>query len=278
MTIRDVRVTTLRMPWADPEWIKGHALGPDRGILIVDVETAGGITGMGYLFHFRPGLKTIATFIEECVDPARDRQGRDRRRGDLARPVGLHHDLWPRRHRLHGDVGARHCAVGRGRQAREPAAAPAVGPLPLEDPDLRLGLFPRRGRRRHDREGAHLREPGLQGDQDAGRARAHARAGRRERAAHARGGRARHRHHDRRQHGLGRGDRDRDGAQVRGSTTSTGSRSRCRPTTSRAISASRPRSTCAWSAARRISRATTCGRSSSIRACRSCSPTRCAAA
>ena len=28
-----------------------------RGILIVDVETAGGITGMGYLFHFRPGLQ-----------------------------------------------------------------------------------------------------------------------------------------------------------------------------------------------------------------------------
>ena len=37
----------------DP-WIKGHALGPDRGILIVDIETAGGITGMGYLFHLPP--------------------------------------------------------------------------------------------------------------------------------------------------------------------------------------------------------------------------------
>ena len=69
MTIRDVRVTVLRMPWANPEWIKGHALGPDRGILIVDVETAGGITGMGYLFHFRPGLRSIATFLEECVIP-----------------------------------------------------------------------------------------------------------------------------------------------------------------------------------------------------------------
>src|SRR3954463_15716864 len=69
MTIRDVRVTILRMPWADPAWIKGHALGPDRGILIVDVETAGGITGMGYLFHFRTGLKSIATFLDECVIP-----------------------------------------------------------------------------------------------------------------------------------------------------------------------------------------------------------------
>ena len=69
MTIKDVRVTVLRMPWANPEWIKGHALGPDRGILIVDIETAGGITGMGYLFHFRPGLKTIAAFLEEVVIP-----------------------------------------------------------------------------------------------------------------------------------------------------------------------------------------------------------------
>src|ERR1043166_2880345 len=69
MTVRDVRVTILRMPWANPEWIKGHALGPDRGILIVDVEAAGGITGMGYLFHFRPGLRTIAEFLHECVIP-----------------------------------------------------------------------------------------------------------------------------------------------------------------------------------------------------------------
>ena len=69
MTIRDVRVTILRMPWAEPRWIKGHALGPDRGILIVDVETAGGITGMGYLFHFRPGLKSIAAFLDECIIP-----------------------------------------------------------------------------------------------------------------------------------------------------------------------------------------------------------------
>jgi len=69
MTIKDVRVTILRAPWANPEWIKGHALGPDRGILIVDVETAGGVTGMGYLFHFRPGLKSIAMFLDECVIP-----------------------------------------------------------------------------------------------------------------------------------------------------------------------------------------------------------------
>ena len=69
MTIKDVRVTVLRMPWANPDWIKGHALGPDRGILIVDIETAGGITGMGYLFLFRPGMKSIAACLDECIIP-----------------------------------------------------------------------------------------------------------------------------------------------------------------------------------------------------------------
>jgi L-alanine-DL-glutamate epimerase-like enolase superfamily enzyme len=69
MTIKDVRVTLLQMPWGDPDWIKGHALGPDRRLLVVDIETAGGITGMGYLFHFRDGLHTIARFFEESITP-----------------------------------------------------------------------------------------------------------------------------------------------------------------------------------------------------------------
>src|ERR1700750_3524893 len=69
MTIRDVRVTMLRMPGADDPWLKGHALGTARDILICDVETAGGISGMGYLFLFRPGMKSIAACLEECIIP-----------------------------------------------------------------------------------------------------------------------------------------------------------------------------------------------------------------
>jgi L-alanine-DL-glutamate epimerase-like enolase superfamily enzyme len=69
MTIRDVRVTMLRMPWADDPWLKGHALGPTRDILICEVETAGGITGMGYLFVFRPGMASIAACLDECIIP-----------------------------------------------------------------------------------------------------------------------------------------------------------------------------------------------------------------
>ena len=67
MTIRDIRVTMLRLPWADDPWLRGHALGDTRDVLVLDVETAGGITGMGYLFVFRPGMKSIAACLEELL-------------------------------------------------------------------------------------------------------------------------------------------------------------------------------------------------------------------
>ena len=57
---------------------------------------------------------------------------------------------------------------------------------------VRLGLFPRLGRRRHDREGAVLQGARLQGDQDADGAHHRSAPRRRQREAHARGGRPRH--------------------------------------------------------------------------------------
>ena len=36
---------------------------------MLDVETRGGITGMGYLFLFRPAMRTIAACLDECVIP-----------------------------------------------------------------------------------------------------------------------------------------------------------------------------------------------------------------
>ena len=65
MTIRDVRVTMLRLPWADDPWLKGAALGAARDILVCDVETAGGITGMGTVIP--PGMKSIAACLDECA-------------------------------------------------------------------------------------------------------------------------------------------------------------------------------------------------------------------
>jgi L-alanine-DL-glutamate epimerase-like enolase superfamily enzyme len=69
MTITSIRTTMLRVPWPDTPWLKGHAFGDARQILVLEVETQGGITGMGHLFSFRPGLKTVAAAIEETILP-----------------------------------------------------------------------------------------------------------------------------------------------------------------------------------------------------------------
>jgi L-alanine-DL-glutamate epimerase-like enolase superfamily enzyme len=69
MTIKAVRLTHLHVPWPQDPWLKGHAFGDRRNILVLDVETRGGIVGMGYLQVFRPYLATIKTCLEEIVIP-----------------------------------------------------------------------------------------------------------------------------------------------------------------------------------------------------------------
>jgi L-alanine-DL-glutamate epimerase-like enolase superfamily enzyme len=69
MTIAAFRTTLLRVPWPDTPWLKGHAFGEARNLLVLEVETKGGIVGMGYLFSFRPGLRTIAVALEETIFP-----------------------------------------------------------------------------------------------------------------------------------------------------------------------------------------------------------------
>jgi L-alanine-DL-glutamate epimerase-like enolase superfamily enzyme len=69
MTICDVRTTLLRMPWPDTPWLKGHAFGKTRDILVLEIETKGGIVGMGYLNPFLPVLRTIAMCLEEAIIP-----------------------------------------------------------------------------------------------------------------------------------------------------------------------------------------------------------------
>ena len=81
MTIAAIRTTLLRVPWPQTPWLKGHAFGDARNILVLEVETKGGIVGMGYLFSFRPGLRTMATALRGDDHSARHRQGCDRGRG-----------------------------------------------------------------------------------------------------------------------------------------------------------------------------------------------------
>jgi L-alanine-DL-glutamate epimerase-like enolase superfamily enzyme len=69
MTIAAIRITRLRVPWPDTPWLKGHAFASARNILVLDLETKGGIVGMGYLFSFRPELRTVATLLEDVIIP-----------------------------------------------------------------------------------------------------------------------------------------------------------------------------------------------------------------
>ncbi len=69
MTIAAVRTTFLKVPWPDTPWLKGHAFGDARNLLVLEVETKGGIVGMGYLFSFRPGLRTIDACLKETIIP-----------------------------------------------------------------------------------------------------------------------------------------------------------------------------------------------------------------
>jgi L-alanine-DL-glutamate epimerase-like enolase superfamily enzyme len=69
ITITAVRTTMLRVPWPQTPWLKGHVFGDARNFLVVDVETKGGITGMGYLFLFRPGIRSIIACLDEVIIP-----------------------------------------------------------------------------------------------------------------------------------------------------------------------------------------------------------------
>jgi len=68
-TITAVRSTILRMPWPADPWLKGHAFGDARNLLVVEVETKGGIVGMGYLFLFRWDLRPIDACLKEHLIP-----------------------------------------------------------------------------------------------------------------------------------------------------------------------------------------------------------------
>ena len=69
-TIRDVRVTLVRTPWPDTPDLQGLPFTGMRDLVVVEIETASGISGMGYLHLLNsPVLRTIGTCIEETITP-----------------------------------------------------------------------------------------------------------------------------------------------------------------------------------------------------------------
>ena len=114
MTIRDVRTTLLRTPWPDNPGMKGHGLGSTR-ISSFEVETEGGVVGMGYLNPLTPVLRTSPHASRKRWCPSSG-PGCDRSRGDLAGSVAGPLHRRPRGNSADGDVRGRYRALGRRRE------------------------------------------------------------------------------------------------------------------------------------------------------------------
>jgi L-alanine-DL-glutamate epimerase-like enolase superfamily enzyme len=70
MTIADVRVHLARVPWPDDPNLSAAHLSPMRDLVVVEVETVGGIVGIGYLHLLSsPVMRTIAACLDEVVIP-----------------------------------------------------------------------------------------------------------------------------------------------------------------------------------------------------------------
>jgi L-alanine-DL-glutamate epimerase-like enolase superfamily enzyme len=69
MTISDIRVIPLRVPWVDPPVFGKARVTAPRDILVVEIETKGGLVGLGYLHLLSPSLRTIAACLDEAIVP-----------------------------------------------------------------------------------------------------------------------------------------------------------------------------------------------------------------
>lgn len=68
MTIKDVRTTVLDIPYVDPPQT-GLGIRPMRNFLVAEVETAGGIVGMGYIQPLGGALDAIESCLHEVFKP-----------------------------------------------------------------------------------------------------------------------------------------------------------------------------------------------------------------
>jgi len=68
MIIKDVKVTLLRLPYREqPALAAGY--DKDREVLVVEIETASGIVGLGYQLYLREGFRTTKACLEEMIIP-----------------------------------------------------------------------------------------------------------------------------------------------------------------------------------------------------------------
>ncbi len=86
MIVKEIRTTLLRVPWVEPPRA-GLSIEQFRELVVVEVETASGLVGMGYLQLLGGGLKTVEACLNELIAPRL--VGRDA--SDIE---GIWQDLW----------------------------------------------------------------------------------------------------------------------------------------------------------------------------------------
>ncbi|MCZ6531494.1 MAG: mandelate racemase/muconate lactonizing enzyme family protein [SAR324 cluster bacterium] len=69
MIIKDLRIHTLSIPWIEQPVYSPHAARGDRTVLVVELETASGLVGQGFIQPLRGGMRSIAACLEEMIKP-----------------------------------------------------------------------------------------------------------------------------------------------------------------------------------------------------------------
>ena len=166
MKIEDVRTTLLRAPFVEKPGFFGH-YARDREIVVVEVETASGLVGLGYQLYLREGFRTVAACIEEVMKPRI--LGRD-----ASEIEAIWRDLWTVTI-ADGRGGAPVLALSAIDVALWDIVGQRAG-LPLhrlwghyrsEVPAYGSGCWRGMGGRGHGGQGAPLRRRGIPGGQDA---------------------------------------------------------------------------------------------------------------
>ena len=217
MTITAIRTAMLRVPWPADALAQGPRVRrrpQHSGARRRDPRRH---RRHGLSAAVPAGMRTHRGLSRGSHDPARDRQGRQRRRGDLAGPVALERHLWPRRHRHHGDVGCSTSRCGTRSASAPTCRCTGCGDIIARQlPAYGSGCFRGSGGDGMIAKALHYKERGykaikmqvahtadLATDLDNVR---------RMREALGPG----HRHHDRRQYGLDRRRRHSDGPKIPG--------------------------------------------------------------
>ena len=69
MTITALRTALIRVPWVGEPPANGIMSASARELLVLEVLTRGGLTGMGYLQPLRGGLETLDACIAGMIAP-----------------------------------------------------------------------------------------------------------------------------------------------------------------------------------------------------------------